>query len=184
MMSRVAFVAVPLVLTMSGCSGSEELSAPAPDSTSTTDAILDPSGSPGPVPDPPETAPEQQVAKGKDQSFALKNQPGSARGCVDVDGEVSVRSGQFLAGPWDQFRDGPEGGIVSMYVVPEHARAMSEVTVGGSAGNRRFSVASGNLAEAGDYRYYAVDVDRPASGTWTITAAAGDLAGCWVVDVS
>lgn len=144
-------------------------------------------------------SPEEQAARDRGapglpdasgrQTDVLTRVPGNARGtCEAVGSERDVRSGGFMAGPFDEVRrtwnterEGFGRREVRLYFVPKNAKNMPGVVVTARSGGETVRVKQTNVADAEQWRYYEIRLKLPRPGEWTIRAAAGPDAGCFRV---
>jgi hypothetical protein len=125
------------------------------------------------------------------QTAAFRGAPGSAtKGCVAVGHHRSVRSGDFLAGPFGadqqgytgEYRNGLRPSAVKIYWFPLHVDHMSVLTVratlvGGPTLTRTYTL----VGAYERFVFYSTGVPIPEPGTWKLLASAGQNKGCFIV---
>jgi hypothetical protein len=191
-----AAVALGLTLGAAGCGGGSEKSSAANGSSDKTSSSSVPSSDAdgGPVKQASKPAkPQHAPTKGPrgSQRDVLSNLPGSPTpGCVAVGKERDVRSGDMGAGPFDAARanfskKSESSRQVSLYFIPTHSSDLKGITV--TAKNSRgahFTQKSKVLGDAEQWKFYQLQLNVPAAGTWTFKATTGEDNGCWVVDLA
>jgi hypothetical protein len=175
-------------------------SAPAAGKQTTGAAASTPAGGAGSGPSgqatspgAPDSTPQPPPSKSTDgsQKAVLAALPGAASGCVAVGSKTDVRSGAMAAGNFASARKeyasqpkGPEDPVVTLYAIPQDAKAMPGLTVtmkrlSGSEPAR--TVRSTSSETANSWSYYNVRLPVSAAGTWRLTMAAGSNKGCFDV---
>lgn len=135
-------------------------------------------------------APGLPDAQGR-QNDVLTRVPGNASaGCEPVGSRRDVRSGGFMAGPFDDVRttwgtkrEGFGRTEVRLYLVPRNAKAMPGVTLTATSGSQTVRITQDQVADAEQWRYYDVRIDLPERGRWILRATAGRDTGCFRVDL-
>lgn len=127
----------------------------------------------------------------RDQSGVLAALPGSGTlSCAVVGGRADVRAGGVAAGNFARARTSyaeqvsvTEVPSVFLYLIPKVAGSVSTATVevrrlpSGTAQ----TVISRTLQQAGEWRYFALQIPIPSPGTYRLTMAAGADRGCFEV---
>lgn len=154
-----------------------------------------PSPSEGPtrtVGKPVEPGGEPTLGPKGEQTDVLGNLPGSTKpGCVRVGRKArDVRSGDMAAGPFDAARTEyvptkAKKRRVSLYFIPTHTDGLKTIAVHGrqAGSGATFDETSDSVADAESFKYFAMELDLPRPGRWTISANTGRDNGCWIVDL-
>lgn len=120
--------------------------------------------------------------------------PGSSDDrCVVVGNRRDVRSGGFVAGPFDTARKtfgkgepGRPAGTIRVYWVPLHSEPMPGLTVTAEllGTNVRHTFTQDAVADADQWRFYdtALKLQRP--GRWRLTGESGEDRGCFEVRIA
>lgn len=125
------------------------------------------------------------------QQDVLSNLPGNRSGeCTPVGKERDVRSGNLGAGPFDEARasfsvKSRSSRKVDLYFIPTHAKKLTGVTVTArnAVTGASLTKKSKTIGDADQWKFYRLQLDLPEAGTWVLRAAAGQDAGCWVVNL-
>jgi hypothetical protein len=156
--------------------------------TGTSDNVKKPESGDTPDPGVNDNGAPGKVGKKGVQSAVFVRVPGSsAQSCVTVGSLRDVRSGGFVAGPFDDARrsygkkkPGATLKQVRLYWVPRHSKPMSGVTVVASSGGQRVTVRQKQVADAEQWSFYDTLISLPHKGTWTFRATSGSDRGCFV----
>lgn len=132
-------------------------------------------------------APGAPDKKGR-QSVVFTRLPGNDTGsCLKVKGQRDVRSGGFVAGPFDdaiasygKVRPGFTRNQVRLYWVPMHTKPMSGVTVTATQGGKSVTKTQKSVADAEQWKFYDTILTLPSRGTWRFKATSGQDTGCFV----
>lgn len=130
-----------------------------------------------------------------DQTSVLKSLPGShSATCVPVGNKRNVRSAGIAAGNFRQARDTfkkatthKKPTTVFLYVIPQHAKHLSSVTVTMTPVNhdgKAHSLTSKQVETANNWQYFPVHVSVPKAGTWQLKMTSGSDRGCFNVTFS
>lgn len=128
--------------------------------------------------------------KNADQGSLLSSLPGTLdQTCVAIKpGLRTVRAGQLALGDFVEaqlrFRkagDARARGGVSLYVIPLHPTGQPLTVVVTSPSGTRVRVKTAALEEAGDWKYYPLQVPVNRPGRWRLDASAGQDRGCVLV---
>lgn len=127
------------------------------------------------------------------QRAVFKRVEGNDTGdCIDATGRRNVKSGGFMAGPfddavtaWGKASDGLKRNEIRLYWVPLHAKKMPGVTITARqrGGTGRVTVTEDAVGEAESWKYYPVTITLPEAGTWVLRGKAGRDAGCFTLTV-
>lgn len=134
-----------------------------------------------------------QPTKSGKQEAVMKRVPGKASStCVVVGQDRDVRSGGFVAGPFDtanasygHSQPGHSKRTVRLYFVPQHAGKMPGLAL-------RFSNEKSDLivtahqklvGDAEQWKFYDTYTRLGTGGTWTVRAVAGPDKGCFTFEL-
>lgn len=196
----VVVVLAAALLFVSGCSGgSDEESAKQPSTPSESSSPLPESQSPAALPSSDVSMDSRKVDDGEPgepdkqgrQSDVFERVAGSAGyRCANVGESRDVRSGGFVAGPFDdaveQYGSSTLQGNsreIQLYFVPRHAAKMQDLRLRptGPEGQpgRVTRVGQGST---GEWRFYDTSIVVPEGGRWTVRVSAGVDRGCFIVN--
>lgn len=123
------------------------------------------------------------------QASVLDSLPGSRRmTCAQVGTHTDLRSGSLAVGNFAVARKSyvkqvpiTEVPTVFLYLIPQHMRAAKKavVTMHGPGTTQR--VTSKDVEEAGDWRYFALNLPVSSPGSYQLNIAAGVDRGCFRV---
>lgn len=137
----------------------------------------------------PQANENAQPSKSGEQTAVLNRVPGKkADTCVVVGSQRDLRSGDFLAGPFDTARaqyghsePGATARSVRLYFVPLHAKAMPglRLTFTNVASGATVVARQKQVADAEQWKFYDTRTVLKESGRWQVRATAGPDKGCF-----
>lgn len=133
--------------------------------------------------------PTKRPASGS-QAAVVDELPGSGgTSCVVAGSRSQVRAGSLAIGSIAEARQQfhqqyatSQAPSVVLTVIPLHAKTMPGASITITQGGTTRSFTSRAVQSAGVWRYYAVTLLVPASGTWRLQVHAGTDTGCVDVD--
>jgi len=135
-----------------------------------------------------------QPTKSGEQGAVLSRVPGKKTDkCVSVGSERDLRSGDFLAGPFDTARKvyghkqpGATKRSVRLYFVPLHAKEMPglKLTFTNSASGETVVMRQKQVADAEQWQFYDTTTVLKTPGQWTVRAKSGTDRGCFTFKLS
>lgn len=137
----------------------------------------------------PQADENAQPSKSGEQTAVLNRVPGKkADTCAVVGSQRDLRSGDFLAGPFDTARaqyghrePGATKRSVRLYFVPLHAKAMPglKLTFTNVASGATVVARQKQVADAEQWKFYDTRTLLKESGRWQVRATAGPDKGCF-----
>lgn len=137
----------------------------------------------------PQADENAQPSKSGEQTAVLNRVPGKKSDtCAVVGSQRDLRSGDFLAGPFDTARaqyghsePGAKKRSVRLYFVPLHAKAMPglKLTFTNVASGATVVARQKQVADAEQWKFYDTRTVLKESGRWQVRATAGPDKGCF-----
>lgn len=190
MSGRQGLVAIgaALLMLVSACSGGGDDAGPKDEDVKSTATA--PSDAQEPTGSRAESA--QPDRKGR-QTAVLDRAKGKKDGsCVDAGSARDLRSGQFLAGPFDdaagQWGTSDQGlgkQEIQLYWVPLNAKKMPGIAVTATheQSGAKVSAVRSDVGDAEQWKFYNVVLSLPEAGTWVLRGRAGKDSGCFKITV-
>ena len=145
----------------------------------------------GASPTAPYPTPGHEPDAQTNQVTVLNSLPGSSAGsCAVVGSHTDLRAGSVAAGNFATAKKQYASTVgktevpsVSLYVIPQNAKAMDSVTITvdprGAGVTKK--VTSKSIGQADAWSFYAVTLPVPAAGSYRLTVVAGINHGCFDV---
>lgn len=188
-----AMIAMVLAMALATSACSADGETPAAAAATSSVAPADPSASAEAAePDDARAESSKPDRSGKQTAVFDRIEGNETGECVDAGSERNVKSGGFMAGPfddaaksWGRAGDGLKKNQVRLFWVPLHAKRMPGVTVVAKhqGSGSRVKVTTKDLGEAEEWKYYSVVIALPKPGVWTLRGASGKDAGCFTLTV-